>query len=44
MNYKEFNLKQVNYGEFIPEFERQNSDFKWNDIQVIKNLFSLKFI
>lgn len=35
MNYKEdFNLKQVHYDEFIPEFEKQNTDYKWNDIQV----------
>jgi tubulin--tyrosine ligase-like protein 12 len=35
MNYREnVTLKQVHYNEFIPEFEKQNSDFKWNDIQV----------
>lgn len=33
MNYKPVNLKQINYDEFIPEFEKQYSDFKWNDIQ-----------
>lgn len=34
MNYKDFNLKQVHYDEFIPEFEKQYADFKWSDIQV----------
>lgn len=27
-------VKKINYDEFIPEFETQNPQFKWNDIQV----------
>jgi tubulin--tyrosine ligase-like protein 12 len=34
MNYKpSVVLKQIHYNEFIPMFEQQNPDFKWNDVE-----------
>jgi tubulin--tyrosine ligase-like protein 12 len=34
MNYKPtVTLKQIHYNEFIPEFEQQNPDFKWSQLE-----------
>ncbi len=29
-------ISKINYDDFMPEFENQNPQYKWNDIQVRK--------